>query len=72
MFLDRDPVLHIVYNVTKFSSVHFLADVSIYIIWKTMIAFWACFYTDLPNMILTNQGTQFGENFINLARLTDL
>lgn len=72
MVLYFDPVLHIFNDRAKFSSPHLLADVSIDKICKTRIAFRACIYTGIPNRILTDQGTQFGENFINLARLADV
>lgn len=71
MVLDGDSVLHIVDGGTKFSSAPFLAEVSTDMIWKKILTFWACTYTGIPKSILTGQGTQFEEKFINLPPLPD-
>lgn len=70
MVLDRDPVLHIVDDATKFSAARFLPDVSTDTVWKIIVECWASIYTGLPNGILTDQGSQFGERFIDLARVS--
>lgn len=72
MVLDGDPVLHIVDDGTKFSAARFLPDVSTDTIWKTIVECWSSIYTDLPNRILTDQGSQFGEKFIDLDRLANV
>lgn len=72
MVLDGDPVLHIVDDATKFNVARFLPDVSTDTIWATIIECWAAMYIGLPNRILTDQGSQFGDRFVGLARLANV
>lgn len=72
MVLEGDPVLHIVDDATKFSAARFLPDVSTDTIWRMIVECWASIYTGLPNRILTDQGSQFGERFIDLAHVSNV
>lgn len=48
MFLDGDPLLHIVDDGTKLSAAHFLPDYSTEAIWQTITKRWANIYSELP------------------------
>lgn len=72
MTLDNLPVLHFVDDGTHFSAAHFLYDVSTPTVWKNILQCWTSIYTGLPNRILTDQGSQFGELFIHMARESDI
>lgn len=72
MVIERKPILHVVDEATEFSAARFLPDVSTDVVWKTFVECWASIYTGLPNRILTDQGSQFGERFIELVRLPDV
>ena len=72
MYIDGDPVLHIVDNGTKFNAALFLDEVSTAEVWNAIVCCWAMVYTGVSNCILTDQGSQFGEKFISLARLSNV
>lgn len=71
MYIDNKPVLHIVDKGTRFRAVRFLSTVYTEYIWKYICYFWAAVYTDLPNKIITYQGSQFGDKFIQMACIYD-
>ena len=72
MYMDGDPVLHIVDDGTKFNAAKCLDEVSTAEVWNAIVCCWAMVYTGLPNRILTDQGSQFRETVINLARLLNV
>ena len=69
MYLDSDPVLHIVDESTHFSAARFLPTVSTTAIWSTLLECWALVYTGLPNRILVDQGSSFGDQFKAFGRI---
>lgn len=72
MYIDNRPILHIVDASTHFSAARFLPNVSVKTIWSVLVDCWFCIYTGLPNRILVDQGTSFGESFVQLARASDV
>lgn len=72
MYMGNQPVLHIVDEVTHFSAATFLTSASAESVWTAFIICWASIYSGLPNRILTDQGSKFGEKFIQLARFSDV
>lgn len=67
MYIDSAPVLHIVDEGTRLSAARFLPSASTKDVWKTLVKCWALVYNGLPNRILTDQGTQFVGQFIQIA-----
>lgn len=53
----------------QLSAACYLPTVSTNDVWQTFVQGWASIYTGLPNRILTDQGSQFGDRFIQSARL---
>lgn len=72
MYIGNAPILHIVDEATRFSAARFLPKVSSDCIWRVLLECWATIYTGLPNRILTDEGSQFGEKFIHLAKLSNV
>lgn len=72
MYLGSDPVLHVVDEGTRFGASRFLKDISTKSIWKALLECWATIYTGLPNRMLVDQGTQFGDLFINMAAASNV
>ena len=68
MFIDGAPVLHIIDEGTKFSAARFLPNQQTGTIWKTILECWAVIYTGLPHRILTDQGSNFGDAFVEIGR----
>ena len=67
MYLDREPVPHLVDDVTRFSAARFLRNVPLETIWETILMFWATVDTGLPHKLLVDQGSQFQKRFVELA-----
>ncbi len=67
MYIDSKPILHIIDEGTKFSAAQFIPNKEIGTIWDALIKCWAAVYTGLPNRILVDQGSEFGNLFVNLA-----
>ena len=55
MYIENRPVLHIVDSATHFSAACFLPDMSVKIVWSTIVECWASIYTRLPNRIRVEQ-----------------
>lgn len=72
MMIEGKPALHIVDEATRFSSARYLSDVSTETIWKAIVECWTSIYNGLPNRILTDQGTQFGDKIIALDRFAKM
>lgn len=72
MYIDGKPVLHIVDDGTHFGAARFLPDVSTGTIWSTLLKCWSTIYSGLPNRILTEQGTAFGDSFVYLAAVCNV
>ena len=76
MYLDSKPkskpVLHIVDEGTKFSAAVILPDISTSTVWETILTCWANIYTGLPNRVLVDQGTNFGNTFVQIAFIADV
>lgn len=69
MYIDGDPILHIIDEGTHFNAARFLPDVGTDTIWKTILLSWTSIYTGMPHRILVDQGSAFGEPFANLCRV---
>lgn len=67
MYLDEDPVLHIVDEGAYFSAANFLPNISTKTLWKTILDSWVTIYTGMPHRILVDQGSGFGEAFAQLC-----
>lgn len=72
MALHEDPVLHTVDDETHFSAAHFFPDVSTATVRRTILQCWAIIYTGLPNRILPDRESQFGDLFIHMARVANV
>lgn len=70
--IDREPVLQIIDEGSKFGASRFLPDSSTTTIWKTILECWACVYTGLRSRIITDQGSKFGDQFIHIARTANV
>lgn len=69
MYLDGEPVLHIVKEGAHFSVAKFLSDISAKTVWQTILNSWAAIYTGMPHRILVDQGSSFREGFLELGRI---
>lgn len=72
MYIGNDPVLHVVNEGTRFGAARFLRDVSTKTIWTTLLECWATIYTGLPNRIIVDQGSQFGDLFISIGEASNV
>lgn len=72
MYLDGDPVLHIVGEGTMFSAARFLPSISTGAIWETFMKCWDLVYTGLTNKVLTDKGSQLGDLFIHFGEPTNV
>ena len=70
MYLDGQPVLHIVDEGTRFSAAKFLEDLSAKSVWFAFCECWSNVYTGLPHKFLVDQGSSFMGVFVNIASLT--
>ena len=64
IYIDAKPVLHIFDEVTRFSAARLLDEFSTMAIWQAISECWVCIYTGLPNEMLADQGSAFGDLFI--------
>lgn len=67
MCIKSKPILHIVDEGTCFNAFRFLSRIYTSYILKTIIQCWNLVYIGLPNRILTDQGSQFGDKCIHIA-----
>lgn len=70
MYIDGDPILHIVDEGTHFSAARFLPNARTDTIWSTILSSWSAIYTGMPHRILVDQGSAFGDPFMHLARIS--
>ena len=59
MWIDKEPVLHVVDRGTHFSSATFLPNESATTVWNSLIKCWISVYVGFPNVISHDQGTVF-------------
>ena len=72
MYIDSDTVLHTVDEGTRFGAARFLSDASTKTIWKAIAEFWALIYTGLPDQMLVDQGSAFGDTFISIVAASNV
>lgn len=70
MYLDGNPVVHIIDEGTYFVLQKLLPNIHADIVWKTILDSWAAIYTGLPHQILVDQRSSCGEPFANLAQIS--
>lgn len=70
MYIDSNPIFHVVDNSTSFSVALFLSGTSTNTIWSVFLQFWSLIYTGLPNRIIVDQGPAFGDHFVAFGRLS--
>lgn len=70
--IDSRQVIHILDEGTHFSAALFLLYISIKKICSTVIHFCASIYTGLPNRMLVDQGTNFGNVFFHMGATSNL
>ena len=70
MHLDNAAVLHVVDKDTKFSADSFLPKETSDDTWNTFMRIWVCLYIGFPDIMETDQGSQFMSNrWFNLSIL---
>ena len=57
MYINGDPILHIVDEGTHFSAEKILPAVSTDSVWQALLKCWGAIYTGLPNRALLDQGS---------------
>lgn len=67
MYIEGKPILHIVDEGTKFNAAQFIENKETSTVWNALVKCWTTVYTGMPNRILVDRGTEFGNLFINLA-----
>lgn len=67
MYIEGKPVLHEIDKGTHLRSAQFLPNKSSQSIWNAFLRCWANIYVGMPNCILVDQGTEFGDLFVHLA-----
>ena len=59
MYIESDPVLHIVDTATKFQAARWLQNLSAKHTWDTICSCWIDVYIGPPDFIVTDAGTNF-------------
>ena len=72
MYIDGNPVFHLIHDDTQFSAAQFLPKISSISIWECILTCWDTVYTGLPNKFTVDQGSQFQKTFAELAALQDV
>ena len=67
VYLDGRPVLHLVYEATRFSATRFLPKMTTEGVWDAIVKCWSSIYTGLPNTMVVDEGSQFRKLFAELA-----
>lgn len=69
MMIDRKKVLYVVDEDTRFSAARFNDEEMTNTVWNTLIECWVVSYTELPNHILIDQGSNLSPSFTHMAHL---
>ncbi len=69
MYLEERPALHIVDEATRFSVARFLPKISTESVWEAILLSWSSVYTELPQHIMVDEGSQFRKVLGELATL---
>ena len=72
MLLDENPVLHDKDEATHFSAARYPKNSSTEATWNTIILCCVNVYTDLPQTILVDRGSNFGKTFADIGALNGL
>ena len=71
-YIERRPVLHIVYEAIHFSSAQILSNVSIEIVQDAFVICWSSIFTDVPNTRMIDHRSQLRETFVDIAEMNDV
>ena len=69
MYINEDAILHIVDEGTHSSAAQFLPAFSTDSVCQALLKCWGAIYTGIPNRALHDQGSQFGQLFIDVAKI---
>jgi hypothetical protein len=59
MYIDGEPILHVIDEATTFQSSAFLPRVDVSAIWNTFISIWCNSYVGFPENMSTDRGSVF-------------
>lgn len=59
MYLDEQPVLHIVYQATHLCSTVFLLNQTSHHVWRCVVSSWSHAYCGPPDLLHVDQGTTY-------------
>lgn len=66
MILDGKRVLHVIDEGTRLKSAQLLSNKTTQSVWNTFLRCWCNIYVGMPNWILVDHGTEFGDLFMQL------
>ena len=69
MYIDGKAVPYIPDEGKKFSAARLLPDVPPKTIWRPLLEIGVMIYTGLPNRMIVDQGSAFGDLFVDLVAL---
>ena len=72
IYLDAQPVLHLINDATRFCAAKFLPIISTIAILVCILNFWDTVYTGLPYEFVVDQDSQFQKAFAELSELQDV
>jgi hypothetical protein len=73
MYLDGDPILHVVDEATHFAAASYLRNVSARETWRALTRCWSHVYMGPPDYLRVDQGTNFiSKEFQSLANAAEI
>ena len=61
-----------VYDATHFSASLFAEPHTTEAVWETILTLWATVYTDLPDTLVFDDGSQFRDTFVEICEIHDV
>ena len=63
---------HIVDNATHLIAAQFVDTLTTESVWETILTLWVIVYTGLPNTLVFDDGSQFGDTFVEICEINNL
>ena len=60
------------YDATYFSATQFIYTFTFESVWETILSLWATVYTELPNKLRFDDGSQFRDTFEEIYEINDV
>ena len=72
MYYERAPELHIVDDAAQFSAAQFIEPHTTEFVWENIITLLVTVYTELPNTLVFDDGSQFRNTFVEIWEIHDV